>query len=391
MNSTMSRIVASGLVAGCLLALSGCKPSSTEGAAAEAPEVDVAPVMHKEVLQRSLYNGQVAAINAVEIQARVTGQVVKVAFQEGGLVAKGDLLFVIDQRPYQIAVQNARAQLDRAVVAQTLARQQDQRAKALLADRATSKEEAEERASSYAQASAEVNAADAALKAAQLNLQFTEVRAPVAGRTSRAEVTLGNMAVADQTVLTSVVSQDPVYVYFNPDEQDFIRMKSALQPGEASLGNELRIGRAGEEDLPYVGKIDLVDNRVDSSTGTIRVRAVVPNASDLLTPGMFANVQLGMPSKGPVVLITDRAILTDQDKKYVYVVGRDRKANRREVQVGNLSGDGLRIIDRGLTEADQVVVAGLQKIYASDTLVRPRMVSMVKPANAVPTNSTPGQ
>ncbi|MBV6885458.1 efflux RND transporter periplasmic adaptor subunit [Xanthomonas euvesicatoria] len=389
MNATMSRIVASGLVGGCLLALSGCKPSSTEAATAQAPEVDVAPVVHKEVVQRRLYNGQVAAINAVEIQARVTGHVVKVTFQEGGVVAKGDLLFVIDQRPYQIAVQNARAQLDRAVIAQTLARHQDQRAKVLIADHAISREAAEERASSYGQASAEVNAALAALKTAQLNLQFTEVRSPVVGRTSRAEVTLGNMVVADQTVLTSVVSQDPVYVYFNLDEKDFIRMKSTLQPRESPSGNELRIGRAGEQDVPYVGKVDLVDNRVDSSTGTIQVRAVVPNASDLLTPGMFANVQLGIPTKGPVVLITERAILTDQNKKYVYVVGKDKKASRRDVQVGDLSDDGLRIIERGLTGADQVVVAGLHKIYASDTKVRPRMVFMIKPAKVMAAHSTP--
>ena len=377
MDSSMSRLAAPGLVVACAFALSGCKPAPVTEANFVAPMVDVAPVLFEKIIRWEIFNGQIAAVNAVDIRPRVTGHIVRVAFKEGSLVTKGDLLFVVDPRPYQTVLDSARAQLDRVRATRRLARQQDERAKALVVERAMSREEAEERASAFAQAVAEVKAAEAAVKAAELNLEFTEVRAPVAGRTSRAAITVGNMAVADQTVLTSVVSQDPVYVYFNPDELEYIRIKSAMLETSATLAQEpvVRVGLSSDGSFPYEARIDLIDNRVDSSTGTIRMRAVVPNDKDALTPGMFARVKVGFTASSPVALVSDRAIQTDQDRKFVYVVDKENKAVRQYVDVGSLAS-GLRVIDQGLSKSDLVVVAGAQKIYAPDMQVEPHRVTI---------------
>ena len=221
-----------------------------------------------------------------------------------------------------------------------------------------------------------MHAAEAALATAKLNLDFTEVRSPIAGRVSRALLTLGNLVQADQTVLTSVVSQDPVYVYFQPDEQSFLRYRELARKGErANSENAVRVGLASETGFPHSGTVNFVNNQVDAATGTINVRATVPNPDGVFVPGLYARVQLEGRAEYMAMLIDDKAIMTDQDRKYVYVLGPEDMAKRKDIVLGSVH-DGLRLVQSGLDANDKVIVAGLQKIFAPDTKVKPNLVAM---------------
>jgi membrane fusion protein, multidrug efflux system len=202
------------------------------------------------------------------------------------------------------------------------------------------------------------------------------VRSPIAGRVSRAMLTLGNLAQADQSVLTSVVSQDPVYVYFQPDEQTFLRYAELVRKGErAKSANPVRVGLATDKGYPYTGTVNFINNQVDPATGTINLRAVVPNPDRIFTPGLYARVQLEVSADLTAMLIDDKAVMTDQDRKYVYVVGPENKAVRKDVTLGGFA-DELRIVRSGLDVNDKVIVAGLQKIFVPNTPVKPRIVAM---------------
>jgi len=232
------------------------------------------------------------------------------------------------------------------------------------------------RRATLGQASADVHAAEAALATAKLNLDFTEVRSPIAGKASRALLTLGNLVQADQTVLTSVVSQDPVYVYFQPDEQSFLRYRELARKGErAHSDNAVRVGLASDIGFPHSGTVNFVNNQVDAATGTINVRATVPNADGVFVPGLYARVQLEGRADYVAMLIDDKAIMTDQDRKYVYVLGAEDKAKRKDIVLGSVH-DGLRVVQSGLDANDKVIVAGLQKIFAPDTKVKPNLIAM---------------
>jgi len=225
-----------------------------------------------------------------------------------------------------------------------------------------------------------VHAAEAAVANATLNMQFTEVRAPIDGRTSRAQLTLGNLAVANQSVLTSLVSQNPVHVDFDPDEHSYLNYQQALKnSGKASV----RIGLANSEDFPYQGELSFIDNQVNASTGTVHARATVNNADRLLIPGLYARVQLSVGEPAVAMLIPDRAILTDQDKHYVYVLGRDNTAEKRYVKTGNLI-DRQRVITADLEPDDSVIVSGLQNIHASGTTVIPHVMPADKSELNIP-------
>ncbi len=302
------------------------------------------------------FTGRVAAPETVEVRARVSGYIDRIAFKEGDEVKSGDLLFVIDPRPYKAAYDSAAAQLQHAHAAAQLARAQEQRARTLVAVNAISREEVDTRQAGLAQGDADVRAAEAALATAKLNLGFTEVRSPIAGRVSRAMLTVGNLVQADQSVLTSVVSQNPVYVYFQPDEQTYLRYAALARKGQrADSANSVRIGLANDVGFPYSGT-------VNSATGTINLRAVVPNPDRALTPGLYARVQLEGRAEFRAMLIDDKAIMTDQDRKYVYVVGPKHEALRKDVTLGGFA-DGLRIVQSGLVPDDRVIVAGLQRIF----------------------------
>lgn len=371
--------------------LAGCTPRAP-ATDASPPDVDVAKVIVRDIEDWDVFNGRIAAVDTVEVRPRVTGYIVRVAYSEGRPVKKGDLLFVIDQRPYRAALESARAQLERAQATERNARLQNKRAQILLTANAVSREEAEDRRAAWEQSVADLHAARSAVTSAALNLSFTEVRAPVAGRTSRAILTVGNLATADQTVLTSVVSQDPVYVYFDPDEQSYLRYRAAKQsrgPTAADVAR-VRVGLANDEGFPFTGIMSFMDNQVDPGTGTIHARAIVTSGAGTLTPGLFARVQFAGSGQRSAILVPDRVILTDQDRKYVYVVGTDNKAVRKDIKPGKVV-DGLRIVESGLRSSDQVVVGGIQKIFADDTVVTPHL-SAIDPSNettALPSQVSP--
>lgn len=359
-----TRSIMPGVIIAMTLLLAGCDSGQAGGEQAPpSPEVSIAQVLSKPVQQWDEYNGRVSAIDTVELRARVSGYVQRVAYKEGQDVKQGDLMFLIDQRPYRTALANAQAQLDRARVAKQLAGMLDNNARLLMEAEAISREEADTRRTTHTQTAADIDAAEAVVANAKLQLEFTEVRAPVDGKTSRALVTAGNLAVADQTILTTVVSQDPIYVYFDVDENSYLRYgRQARDGGGTPADTSVRVGLVNEEGYPHAGTINFFDNQVNSAVGTIRVRAVLPNADRIFTPGLFVRVQFVSGRKENVLLIDDKAVMTDQDRKYVYVVDKDAKVQRRDIVPGRMA-EGLRVIQSGLAADDRIVVAGQQKVH----------------------------
>lgn len=372
-------IVACGASVG-LLGATGALTDDKSLASPVAPaQVDVAPVLAKRIRLWDEYNGRITAVETVEIRSRVSGYVTAVAYKEGDEVRKGDLLFSIDPRPYKAALNSATAQLQRARAAAALAKSREERGRKLLPSHAVSQEEVDVRHTTYAQSEADVLNAEAAVDLAQLNLEYTQVRAPIGGRAGRAMLTVGNLASADQTLLTTMVSQDPVYVDFDPDEQSYIRYSADAR---RDAGNTLavRVALAGEEKFAHKGMVDFQDNQVDRATGSIRMRARLPNPDRALTPGLYARVQVSSGREAEAILIDDKAILTDQDRKYVYVLGTDNTAQRKDIQLGRKS-DGLRVVESGLMPGDKIIIGGLQRIYSSGTPVKPSEVTMNVAAN----------
>jgi membrane fusion protein, multidrug efflux system len=364
------------LVLSALIPSVGCKQAPYAKPSIAPAPVSAAPVVVKEVRISNEFNGRVWATNNVDIRPRVTGYIDRIAFREGQMVRRGDLLFIIDPRSYKDAADSASAELDREHVAADFAKIQNDRAERLKKSDAVSQEELQNRSSDLLQSGARIKAAEAALASAQLNLSYTEVRSPIDGRTSRTQLTLGNLAQADQTILTTVVSVDPVYVYFDCDEQSYLRFQQDAHHGNAvGSGNPVRVALADEGGFPHVGHIDFIDNSVNPSTGTIRARVVLPNPNHTLTPGLFARVQLQSAALQQTTLIDDKAVLTDQDRKYVYVVGSGNTAQRKDIVLGGVVG-GLRIVKSGLSPQDRVIVSGLQLIYFPGAPVSPKSTSM---------------
>ncbi|GAA6132125.1 efflux RND transporter periplasmic adaptor subunit [Halopseudomonas sabulinigri] len=372
---------------GLLLALlAGCDAQGQESAAAPpAPAVQVATVSAREVTLWDTFTGRIAAPETVALRPRVSGYIDRVAFTEGELVKQGDVLFVIDQRPYQARLQMAAAELERARSQLQLSDREAKRAEQLWERRAISREELEQRSAARAIARAGVNSAQAALDTAKLDLAYTEVKAPVGGRMGRAEITRGNLATADSTLLATLVSVDPMYVYFESDQQtaDSNPYASAEQTAVP-----VKVGLASTEDYPHDGQLDFVDNQFNAATGTLQYRAVVANPQGELRPGQFARVQMPVAAASKAILIDQKAVLTDQDRRYVYVLDEQNQATRRFVQTGRRM-DGLLVISEGLADGDRVVVNGLQKIAFPGMQVAPEPVAMAQAerANAVAQNS----
>jgi multidrug efflux system membrane fusion protein len=340
------------------------------------PVVSVAKVVTREFQPWDEFTGRIAAVETVELRARVSGYIERVAYEEGSEVHKGDLLFVIDQRRYRAALDGAVAAFERARSEARLAATELERAQTLLASRAISREEFDARRAAHVQGDAAVRAAAAAVDAARLDLQFTEVRSPIDGRAGRALVTVGNLAQADSTLLTTLVSLDPMHVYFEADEQTFLDYSAAARRGQhRTTTSPVRVGLANETGFPHPGTVDFVDNQVDPRTGTIRARAVVPNGDRSLTPGLFARVQLGGGNRQSALLIDEKAVLTDQDRKYVYVLGPQDVAVRKDIVLGRKAGD-LRVVDRGLEANDVVIVHGVQRVFFAGMPVVPQEISM---------------
>ncbi|MFJ2684348.1 efflux RND transporter periplasmic adaptor subunit [Pseudomonas sp. NPDC087342] len=363
------------------LVLSGCNEHKDPAATTVATEVDFATVTLSPVRQWDEFNGRISAVDSVEVRPRVTGYVQKIMFKEGDEVRKGDSLFQIDPRKYQAALSSAVARLERAKASVVMNEAQDRRAKVLVQNNAISKEEADTRRANFNQSQADVQDAAAAVALAKLDLEFTEVRSPINGRVSRAALTPGNLAVADQTLLTSVVSQNPVYVYFDPDEHSYLRYGEQARSAKGNADQlGVRVGLANEQGFPHTGSVDFQDNQVDPATGTIRLRATLSNKNRVFTPGLFARVQLASSVETSTILIDDKAVLTDQDRKYVYVVGAGDTSERKDIQLGRMH-DGLRIVESGLAPGDKVVVGGIQRIFYPGMALKPSEVAMTTTKN----------
>lgn len=357
-------------------AILGHQSGHAQAAPPGPPQVTVARVMERPVSDSADFIGKVQAVDTVRVQPRVSGYVQAVKFDEGALVHKGDVLFKIDPRPFQAEVDRLAAQRTQAKSQLDLARANARRARLLLDKHAIAQEEADRQITAAQSAQAALAAADAALSAARLNLDFTDVRAPIDGRVSNARVTPGNL-VTSADVLTSVVSVNPVYVYFDADEHtwlklDHLRAKARARDRGAYMA--VAMGLADEQGYPHAGRLDFVDNQLHSDSGTMRLRAVFDNADGLLTPGLYAHVRLQAGQPRPRILIDDRAVGTDLGNQFVYVVDKEHKVQYRRVVTGSLF-HGLRVVDAGLKPGDVVLVNGLQRVRPG-VQVDPQQVAM---------------
>ncbi len=349
--------------------LAGCEVQSDEAMAAPPPpEVDVAEVIVKPVTLWESFTGRVASPETVDLRPRVSGYINEVAFEEGELVQAGDLLFQIDPRPYEAREQAARAELAQAQSQLDLTSSEAGRARKLLDSRAISREEYDQRNAALLNARARVQAAGAALATAELNLEYTRVTSPVSGRAGRALVTRGNLANADQTLLTTVVSVDPLHVYFEADERSAFSSQQLLANGEPQA---VRIDLGEDNATPYQGLLDFVDNRLNPGTGTLQYRALLGNADGRIRPGQFARVEMPVAELEKALLVNRKAVLTDQDRRFVYVVDQNNLVESRQVITGH-QVDDLLVIKEGLHSGDRVIVNGVQKVFGAGVEVNPR-------------------
>lgn len=364
----------------------------TAPAAPAATPVTVATVIERAVTEWDDFSGRVEAIERVEIRPRVSGTIDAVHFQDGQLVKKGALLFTIDPRPYKAELARAEAARAGASARLALAKTELDRTRRLLEDRAVAQRELDQRENALHEADANLKATDAAVLTARLNLQYTEITAPVSGRVSRAEITVGNLVATGPTAptLTTLVSVSPVYVNFEVDEPTYIRYAGNGTVGNSNVNRvPVSIGLTSEEGYPRQGHVKSFDNRIDNSSGTIRVRAVFANEDGTLTPGMYARVRTGDSNAKNALLIDDKAVGTDQDKKFVMVVGADNKAVYRPVTLGPMV-EGLRVVRSGLKLDERIVVNGLQRIRPNDT-VAPEVVKMDARVASANTGKPAGQ
>ncbi|HIA0232873.1 TPA: efflux RND transporter periplasmic adaptor subunit [Enterobacter cloacae] len=361
--------------------LVGCDEGVAQNAAPQAPTVSAADVVVKSISQWDSFNGRIEAVESVQLRPRVSGYIDKVNYTDGQEVKKGQVLFTIDDRTYRATLEQAQAALARAKTQASLAQSEANRTDKLVNTHLVSREEWEQRRAAAVQAQADIRAAQAAVDAAQLNLDFTKVTAPIDGRASRALITSGNLVTAGDSasMLTTLVSQKTVYVYFDVDESTYLHYQKLALSGQGAASNHqalpVEIGLVGEDGYPHQGKVDFLDNQLTPSTGTIRMRALLDNTQRQFTPGLFARVRLPGSAEFQATLIDDKAVLTDQDRKYVYVVDKESKAQRRDITPGRLA-DGLRIVQQGLKPGDKVIVDGLQKVFMPGMPVNAKTVAM---------------
>lgn len=362
-------------LAGALL-LGGCGQAAEEQAQMPVPKVSVAEVIEQPINEWDEFTGRLEAPQSVEIRPRVSGYIDRVAFAEGSLVKKGDLLFQIDPRPFEAEAKRLEAQLQQARASQARAASEARRGERLRQSNAISAELADARASASAEAQAQVAAIQAELENARLNLDFTRITAPIDGRVSRAEITEGNLVGAGESLLTSLVSTDKVYAYFDADERAFLKyLELARQSGSDARGaSPVYLGLSDEDGHPYLGQLDFLDNQVNPRTGTIRGRAVFDNEGGRFTPGLYARLKLVGSHPYAATLIKDEAVGTDLGKKFVLVLGEDNSVAYRTIELGPKL-EGLRIVRNGLSKGEKIVVNGLQRAIPGAT-VDPQTVPM---------------
>ncbi len=358
--------------------LAACARNEAAEAPPAPPSVAVAKVVAKSITEFDQFTGRFEAVERVEVRPRVSGYVTATHFEQGHEIKKGDVLYVIDARPYRATLKRAQAEVARARTQLALAQSERERAHKLIEKRAISQEEFDSRTSGSEQASANLAAAEAAVESAALDLSFTQVRAPIAGRIGRAEVTAGNLVTAGQTLLTTLVSLDPIYVSFDGDEQVYLKYVGLGVRGETkatrNVHNPVWVGLADEQGHPHEGALVFLDNELDAATGTIHARGLLQNHERRFTPGMFARVKLVGSAPYDALLINDSAVGTDQSVKYVLKVGAQNKVEYTPVKLGPLV-DGLRVVRAGLEAGDVILVNGLQQVRPGMP-VTPQLVAM---------------
>jgi membrane fusion protein, multidrug efflux system len=364
-------------------------------AAAPAMPVSVATVQERKVTEWAEFSGRLEAIDRVDVRSRVAGYIDAVHFTPGAMVAKGATLFVIDPKPFAAEVARAEASLAAAQARLALATSELRRAQVLLDDNAIATREFEERRNAERDAQAGVLAAQATLDVARLNLGYTRITAPIAGRIGRAEVTAGNLVAAGAAgpALTSIVSTSPIYASFEADEQTFLKLAALARAGDAPGAARMPVwlGLANEAGYPREGRIEFIDNKLDPRSGTIRVRAQFDNRDGALTPGLYARLKLAGAGERPAILIDDRAVGTDQSKKFVLVVGADRKVAYREVRLGPVI-DGLRVVRDGLKAGESIVVNGVQRVRPGMAVLPSEVAMDVRQRSTAPVaQNTPGK
>jgi RND family efflux transporter MFP subunit len=370
------------LVLGFCLGLTGCAREHSAAPPAAPPSVTVSYPVERQVTDHADFTARTAAVDSVELRARVSGYLDMVPFKEGAMVKKGDVLFEIDPRTYKAALAIAKGTLGSAEARVKRLDAELARAQRLIGSRSISREDFDRHVGEHGEAVASRASLKAAVERAGLDLDFTKVTAPVSGRVSRYHVTVGNLVQAGDltggTLLTTIVSVDPMYAYFDVDEHTVLRVKQLIREGKAGTPDEGEIpvwlGLANEDGHPHRGVVNFIDNQVNPRTGTLRVRGVFPNKDGALSPGYFARVRvpIGVPHKA--LLVTDRALDTDQGQKIVYVVDRANRVVSRPVRLGALH-DGLREVTDGLKAGERVIINGLQQVRPGMT-VEPNVVAM---------------
>lgn len=361
-----------------VVVLLGAGSAQAQMPGAPPPAVTVAKPVVREIVEQDQYTGRFDPIEFVEVRARVTGYLDKIMFQDGADVKKGEVLFIIDRRPYKAALEQAQAALTSAKARLSFTQTDLERAQVLSRGGNISEQVTDQRRQASQTAQADVDSAEAALRNAQLNYDFTEVKSPINGRISQRLVTEGNIVSTDQTILTRIVSLDPVYFGFNVDERSFLKYQDTLGIGMGQMqrgkGAPVLIALSGEEKPTRKGTLDFVDNRVDNQTGTMLLRATVENPDRFIKPGLFGIVS--MPATKPFkgIMIPDEAVSANQDKRIVYVLGEGDKVAAKTVKLGPIV-DGYRVVREGVKADDLVVVNGVAKIRPG-AQVKPETVEL---------------
>ncbi len=366
------------IATGGLAACSGAGGDQEQQGAPVPPQVPVADVVVREVAPSAEFNGALTAPKSVELRPRVSGQIISVSVPEGGMVRQGQTLFRIDPRPFQVVLDQAQAQLRQAQAQAAQAQADFERAESLVETGAISRKQYDDAATQHRARQAGVQVARAAVSAAQLDLSFTHVTAPISGRVDRILVTEGNVVAggAGSAPLTTIMSVDPLYVEFDIDEATYLNFVEQARKGGSTAKLPVEVGLMTDQDYPHSGTLDFLGNGIDRNAGTIRARALIRNPSGDLAPGLFARVKLSLGAPQSAILIDDQAVGSDQGKNYVLVVGKDSKAEYRPVELGPVI-DGLRVIRSGLNPGEAIIIKGLVR---PGMQVTPRKGPMVQPA-----------
>jgi RND family efflux transporter MFP subunit len=370
-SSATSDVFRSWRIACACVLLAGCGKPAAEPPVRVAPIVTVSHPVEMEVVDTYYFEGYTAAVSTVDVRSRVTGYLSKIYFQDGEDVKEGAPLFLIDPRPYQATLDQSKAELARS---QALLKRLDAdlaRAETLLPKRTISQQEYDKAAAERNEAAADVKAKEAAVEQADLNLHFAAIKAPISGRISRRLVTEGNLVAANETLLTTIVSIDPIYAYFDVDEPTVLKVRQLIREGKlpsAREGNvKVHLALDIDKGYPYEGKVDFIENRIDSSTGTLKIRAVFPNPDQALSPGLHARIEMPLGKPYKALAISERAIGAAQGRKYVYVVNAENKVVERPVTLG-VQQEHMRVVVDGLNLTDRVIVNGLQRVRPGVTV-----------------------